>query len=294
MSRKTKLAIAAVLVLAAVFLAVYYFRRVDIPVLSPAGAVGHKERSLMYLVVGLSLIVVIPVYFMLGFFAWKYREGNKRAKYQPDFDHSRLIESIWWGVPLAIISVLAVVAWHSSHELDSYKPLQARVKPLNVQVVAMEWRWLFIYPEQDIATVNLLRFPKNTPVNFDITADAPMNSFWIPQLGGQIYAMSGMSTKMSLIADKTGDFQGYSANISGKGFANMAFTANAVSSADFDKWVGLVKQYRDNLNPGAYNRLARPTLDTTIAYYSGVSDDLYHRIVNKYNRATRVDPGDSI
>jgi cytochrome o ubiquinol oxidase subunit 2 len=283
MSRKTKLAVAAILALAGLLLAAYYISNANIAVLDPAGSIGKQERDLIYLAVGLSMIVVIPVYFMLFFFAWRYREGNKKAKYQPDFDRSRIIESVWWGVPLAIITVLAIAAYQSSHSLDPYKPLQAKVKPLSIQVVALEWRWLFIYPEQNIATTNLVQLPINTPVSFDVTADAPMNSFWIPQLGGQIYAMSGMSTKMHLIADKTGSFQGVSANISGKGFADMSFTVNTVSRSDFDKWVGFVRRYRTELSLDSYQRLAKPTIDTSIDYYSQVSPGLYHQVVNKYN-----------
>ena len=294
MSRKTKLAIAAILALAGIILTAHYLLQANIAVLEPAGSIGRQERDLIYLAAGLSLIVVIPVYFMLFFFAWKYREGNKQARYDPDFDHNRLIESIWWGVPLAIITILAVAAWTSAHDLDPYKPLAAEDKTLNIQVVAMEWRWLFIYPKQNIATFNLVQLPVNTPVRFDVTADAPMNSFWIPQLGGQIYAMSGMTTKVHLIADRVGSYQGYSANISGKGFADMSFTANSVSRADFDKWVGYVHRYRENLDFNSYQQLSSPTVDTGISYYSGISPDLFHQVVDKYNHSTRAYQGGSI
>ncbi|HEX5394877.1 MAG TPA: ubiquinol oxidase subunit II [Candidatus Saccharimonadales bacterium] len=287
MSRNTKLALAVILALAAVILGIHYLTRVNLPLLFPDGSIGRQERNLIYLAAGLSLIVVIPVYFMLGFFAWKYRESNKNAKYDPDFDHSRLIESIWWGVPLAIITILAVVTWNSSHTLDPYKPIASQQKTLNIQVVAMEWRWLFIYPQQNIATMNLVQFPQKTPVQFDITADAPMNSFWIPQLGGQIYAMSGMATKMHLIADKTGSYQGYSANISGKGFADMSFTANSVTQSDFDKWVGFVRQYRQGLDFNSYQQLAKPTIDSGTQYYSDVSPELFHQVVDKYNHISQ-------
>ena len=133
---------------------------------------------------GLSLIVVIPVYIMLFLFAWKYREGNTKAKYSPDWDHSALLETIWWTVPLLLITILSVVTWNSSHDLDPFRPLNSSVKPVKIQVVALQWKWLFIYPEQNIASVNYVEFPVNTPVDFEITADAPMNSFWIPQVGG--------------------------------------------------------------------------------------------------------------
>lgn len=284
MSRNTKLIVFAVLVLGLAFLSIFYFQRVNIPILDPAGPISQKERDLIYLAVGLSLIVVIPVYFMLGFFAWKYREGNKKAKYDPHFNHSRLIESIWWGVPFIIIAILAVATWKGSHDLDPFKPLESTKPPLKIQVVAMQWKWLFIYPEQDIATVNLVQFPEKTPIEFEVTSDAPMNSFWIPKLGGQIYAMSGMSTKLHLLANSTGSYNGSSANISGRGFSDMAFVANSVSEADFTNWIGLVKQYREQLSLDAYNQLAKPSKAAKAAYFSSVEPGLYHTTVNKYRR----------
>lgn len=282
MSGKTKLAVIVLSVIGILLISFIYLLRVDIPLLEPSGPIGDKERDLIILAVGLSLIVVIPVYFMLALFAWKYREGNKKAKYDPDFDHSRLIESIWWGVPLVIITILAVATWKGSHELDPSRPLQAAAPPMTIQVVALDWKWLFIYPEQKIATVNLVQFPQNTSVRFEITADAPMNSFWIPKLGGQIYAMSGMKTKLHLIADSVGSYQGSSANISGEGFAGMTFVANSVTDADFKKWVGLVQQYRNGLTLSTYNQLARPSQDNSIEYFSTVETNLFHQIVTKY------------
>ena len=282
MSKKTKLAVAVLVALGVLIAAIAYLKQANIPVLQPQGPIGQKERNLIVLAIGLSAIVVIPVYFMLVFFAWKYRETNKKAKYDPHFDHSRLIESIWWGVPFVIISILAVAAWKGSHQLDPFRPLQASTKPLTIQVVALQWKWLFIYPEQNIATINLVQFPEKTPLAFDVTADAPMNSFWIPQLGGQIYAMSGMSTKVHLMADHVGSYHGSSANISGKGFADMTFTANSTTNSDFDKWVRQVQQSPDQLTIATYNQLARPSKSNGVDYYASVETNLYHRIVAKY------------
>jgi cytochrome o ubiquinol oxidase subunit 2 len=234
MSKNLKAGVLVVLGLAAVAVAVIYLGSVNIPVLQPRGIVGQKERDLMYISLLLSLIVVVPVFVMLFIFSWKYREGNlKPKKYQPDWDGSRLYESVWWSIPFALIAVLAVITWSSSHDLDPFKPLSAQAPPLEVQVVALDWKWLFIYPKQSIATVNFVEFPVNTPVDFKITSDAPMNSFWIPQLGSQIYAMPGMSTQLHLMAGKAGSYNGKSANISGKGFAGMTFTAKAASNDDF-------------------------------------------------------------
>jgi cytochrome o ubiquinol oxidase subunit 2 len=282
MSRKTKLVIGAILAAALIFLSVYYFSRVDIPVLDPAGPVGQKERGLIILAVVLSLIAVIPVYFMLVFFAWKYREGNKKAKYDPHFNNSRLIESIWWGVPLIIIAVLAVATYKSSHDLDPLKPLASAKQPMTIQVVALQWQWLFIYPKEGIATTNVVRFPEKTPVEFNVTSDAPMNSFWIPELGNQIYAMSGMSTKVNLMANGVGSYNGSSANISGEGFADMTFLANSVSEADFSDWVEIVKHYPESLTLAGYSQLARPAKNQPPRYFSSIDADLYHRVVNKY------------
>jgi cytochrome o ubiquinol oxidase subunit 2 len=219
---------------------------------------------------------------MLFLFAWKYREGNEHAKYSPNFDSSRKLESIWWGVPFAIIFVLSIITWSSSHDLDPFKPLSAAGKPVNVQVVALQWKWLFIYPDYNIASVNFLQTPTNTPVNFEITSDAPMNSFWIPQLGGQVYAMSGMTTHLHLMAGRGGDYSGKSANISGKGFAGMTFTARASSQSDFNVWVARVSQKNNNLTLETYNELAKPSENNPTAYYSSVDKTLYDTVVSKY------------
>lgn len=284
MSRKTNLAIFVLVALAVTSLGIYYLTRVNIPILDPSGPVGQKERGLIVLAVLLSLIVVVPVYFMLIFFAWKYREGNKKARYDPHFNHSRVIESVWWGVPLAIIAILAVATYKSSHELDPAKPLASAKRPMTIQVVALQWQWLFIYPKEGIATTNVVRFPEKTPVEFNITSDAPMNSFWLPKLGSQIYAMSGMSTKVNLMADGIGNYNGSSANISGKGFADMTFLASSVSDTDFSEWVGLVKQYHDPLTLSSYKVLAKPAKNQPARYFSSVEDNLYHSVVNKYLR----------
>jgi cytochrome o ubiquinol oxidase subunit 2 len=196
MSRKTKTAAGVLLALVAMSFIVAFLSKLKIPVLEPAGPIGRKERNLIIEAFLLSMIVVIPVYVMLVGFAWKYRAGNKKAKYRPDMEGSPILETIWWGIPIIIISILAVVTFKSSHDLDPFKSLDSKKTPMTVQAVALQWRWLFIYPQQNVASINYVKLPKDTPVEFQITADAPMNSFWIPQLGGQIYAMSGMATQL--------------------------------------------------------------------------------------------------
>ncbi len=270
---------------ALVGLAGWYFSHYDVPVLDPKGTIGQEERQLIIFALALSLIVVIPVFAMLFGFAWKYRASNPRpAKYTPSWDHNPLIEAVWWGVPTILIITLSVVAWRSSHDLDPFKPLRSSAKPINVQVIALDWKWLFIYPEQHIATVNYLVFPEDTPVNFTITADAPMNSFWIPQLGGQIYAMPGMSTKLHLEATEPGAYRGSSANISGIGFAGMGFTAEAKTPGEFQQWARSVQESPNQLDLKAYNKLAQPSQDNPPADYTLADQNIYDIVEMKYMR----------
>ena len=267
---------------AVIVAAVGYFSGVSIDVLQPQGEVATKQRDLIVFTLGLSLVVIVPVFTMLWLFAWKYREGNTKARYTPDWAESKWLEIIWWGIPIAIIGVLSVITWYSSHDLDPYKPLDSSVRPVKVQVVALQWKWLFIYPELGIATTNDLRFPEKTPVNFEITADAPMNSFWIPSLGGQVYAMSGMNTKLHLAADSVGEYKGSSANISGKGYADMTFTARSLTDQQFADWVGHVKATGGQLDRGRYDQIARPSTHTEPMYLTLANADLFTDIIMKY------------
>lgn len=260
---------------------ILYFIYGDVAVLNPKGIIAHKERNLMVISTLLMLIVIVPV-FIIGFiFAWKYRATNKKAKYDPKWDESMLAESIWWGVPCLIVCVLALIAWKSTHALDPFKPLDGS-KPLTIQVVALRWKWLFIYPDQKIATVNFVQFPEKTPISFELTSDAPMNSFWIPQLSGQIFAMSGMVTKLHLMSDEAGSYRGSSANISGKGFAGMTFTAKSTSQADFNSWVNEVKESSKPLHNETYKQLAKPSENQPESFYRLADEGLFDWIVMKY------------
>lgn len=253
-----------------------------VDVLQPQGDIARQQRDLILFTTALGMFVVIPVFVMLGLFAWKFREGNKKAKYRPDWDGNSMLEAIWWGIPTVIIIILSVITWQTSHSLDPYRALESKVKPVEVQVVALQWKWLFIYPEYEIASTNLLQIPEKTPINFTITSDAPMNSFWIPSLGSQVYAMSGMSTKLHLIADQPGDYNGSSANISGEGHADMKFIARSSTQTDFDSWVQRVKTTSRTLDQVQYDNLALPnTLDKPLYYVLG-DKDLYDKIVMKY------------
>lgn len=275
--------IAALLVVGAIVAGVtVLLKGVNIDVLNPQGEIARKEHQLIIFTLLLSLVVVIPVFVMLIAFSLRYRESNKRAAYRPNWEGNRLLETIWWGIPCVIIVILGVVTWQSSHELDPYKDLDSSVAPVNVQVVALQWKWLFIYPDQQIATVNELVIPEKTPINFTITSDAPMNSFWIPSLGSQVYAMSGMSTKLRLMADKTGEYRGSSANISGTGFADMNFLAKSRTKTDFDTWVQQTKSLDSGLDEASYKTLAEPDVKKQPLYYSLKDPDLYDKIIMKY------------
>ncbi|MDO8515925.1 MAG: COX aromatic rich motif-containing protein, partial [bacterium] len=240
---------------------------------------------LMLIALALMALAVIPVFIATVFIARKYREGNVRAEYIPEQKDS-MKQLLWFGFTGSIILILAVITWKSTHALDPYRPLASNVPPVRIQVVALQWKWLFIYPEQRIATVNFIQFPERTPVNFELTADAPMNSFWIPQLGGQIYAMPGMSTKLHLMADEPGDFPGVSAEISGRGFAGMKFIARASSQADFDAWVDSVKNSGNALMMDEYKRLAVSSENEPAAFYASTEDDLYNKVIEKFMSPT--------
>lgn len=292
MPKVPKLPLLLTFAAALIVLLVLYVSSHNVSVLNPAGIVASKERNLIILSTILMLVVVIPVYTMTILIAWKYRASNHRAKYTPDWDRNKLIEIAWWAIPGAIIFALSIAAWQSAHDLDPYKPLVSDKKPLVIEVVALQWRWLFIYPEQHIASVNLVEFSSDRPVRFVITSDAPMNSFWIPQLGGQIYAMPGMSTELNLMADKNDSYTGTSANISGRGFADMKFVAKSTSQTDFDRWVGTVRQSNVLLTATEYAKLAQPNNDKRVTYYSYVTSSIYSDIIMKYMMPMNQAPED--
>jgi len=256
-----------------------------IPVLHPQGPVALAELHVIGITLLLSSIIVVPLFIMLAVFAWKYRIGNTKSarEHHPRWDHMNpLFEFAWWLVPAIIIVMLSVVAWVSSHQLDPYVPLVGTEAPITIQVVALDWKWLFIYPEQGIATVNMVEFPAGAPVHFEITSDAPMNSFWIPALAGQIMAMPGMQTQLNVLASNPGEFRGVSANLSGAGFAGMNFEAKAVSEDDFSAWIASVKASSPTLTRDSYQTLAVTSSNNPITYYSMVDSSLYTSIINSY------------
>lgn len=257
----------------------------NIAVLNPQGIIATKERDLMVFTTLLGMVVIIPVFIMLFAFAWRYREGNpKKTHYTPEVGGSRIIETLWWGIPTLIITILGVVTWISTHDLDPYKKLSSDKKPVTIQVVALQWKWLFLYPDQGIATVNEVRFPEKTPVNFELTADAPMSGFWIPSLGSQTYAMNGMKSQLSLMADHPGEYRGSNTNISGEGYAKMTFKAISTSRNEFDRWVRAIASSESHFTWDEYEQLSLPNSDKDqpVVYYMLHQPDIFDRVISKY------------
>jgi cytochrome o ubiquinol oxidase subunit 2 len=252
------------------------------PLLDPKGQVGIAEKNLIIVSTLLMLIVVIPVIVLTLYFAWKYRATNTAATYAPNWSYSHRVEAVVWGIPCAIILVLGVITWKTTHELDPFRPLESSVKPMTIEVVALDWKWLFIYPDQHIATVNEIAIPTDVPVNFKITSDSVMNVFFIPALGSQIYAMAGMQTQVNLIANEPGIYDGLSTNFSGAGFPDMMFKAHATNQAGFDAWVAKVKASSGKLGLDNYNELAKPSEKNPVKYFSTVEPVLYAAILDKY------------
>ena len=256
----------------------------DSALLNPKGQIALEQRSLILTAFGLMMIVVIPAVFMAVFFAWKYRASNTQAKYSPNWSHSNKVEAVVWTIPILIIIFLGVLTWKSTHALEPSKPLVSDVKPVEIDVVALDWKWLFIYPEQGIATVNQIAFPANTPVNFKITSNTVMNSFFIPTLGSQIYAMAGMQTKLHLIANEPGTFDGISANFSGRGFSGMKFKAIATKDdAEFQQWVAKVKAAPNTLTTmDDFEKLAAPSENHPVEYFSTANPELFKQVIDKF------------
>ena len=259
--------------------------------MNPSGDIANQQGRLIVVSTVLMLIIIIPVIALTIFFAWRYRQSNKEADYSPDWDHSTQLELAIWAAPLLIIIALGAITWISTHTLDPYRPLSrldaerpipAEAKPLVVEVVALDWKWLFIYPEQGFATVNEMAAPVDRPITFKITATSVMNSFFIPALAGQIYAMPGMETKLHAVINKPGEFEGFSANYSGAGFSGMRFKFHGLSNEGFDEWVKKAKAGKDGeLSRETYVKLETPSERDPVRHYASVAPDLYDAILNR-------------
>jgi cytochrome o ubiquinol oxidase subunit II len=262
-------------------------------VLDPRGPVGEAERVILYDATAIMLAVVVPVIILTLAFAWWFRSGNRRAIYRPDWEYSGTIELIVWAIPALVILFLGGIAWIGSHELDPPKPLASVTSPLEVEVVSLDWRWLFIYPRERIATVNRLVVPTGVPVHFRLTSTSVMNSFFIPQLGSQIYTMAGMTTQLNLQADQVGTYPGISAQFSGPGFSDMRFTLVAESSEKFASWVADVRTRGAVLDSETFAALARPTRGGGDLTYGTLADDPFD-MVARGHMATLWSPKEAL
>lgn len=260
----------------------------DMVLFDPKGPTGLAQKWLIITSVLLMAIVIVPVLLMTFYFPYKYRTSNKGAEYKPHWEHSTKIEIIVWAVPCIIIAALGYITFKTSHSLDPRQELVSEKAPITIQVVAMNWKWLFIYPEQQIATVNEIAFPVDQPVEFLITSDTTMNSFFIPQLGSQVYAMAGMENRLNLMASEEGTYRGISANYSGYGFTNMRFQAHVVDNESFQQWVEKVQLSDKELNDSSYEVLtanAKEQIKTPhpVTYYSAIDPLKFKDIIEKYS-----------
>lgn len=294
MTKKHKKRIGPGLVLLIVFMALANFALLikllvqdkNIALLNPKGFIAQEQHNLLVYIVTVSCIVFIPTLIICYFIAWRYRETGARVAHTPKANRSKVVVAAMWLVPTAVLVVLASVMIPATHQLAPQETIPSGKVPLKIQVVATRWKWLFLYPEQNIATVNFVQVPIDTQVTFELTADeAPMSSFWIPNLGGQLYAMTGHVNPINLMATKTGDYPGSTPEINGRGFAGMKFTARASSEEDFNQWVRTVQGSRSLLSSTAYEELVKPSENNPVALYSAYEKDLYDKVVMKYSRS---------
>jgi cytochrome o ubiquinol oxidase subunit II len=259
-------------------------------VLNAPGDVAAQQGHLIIVATLLMLLIIVPVIVLTLVFAWRYRAANTRAPYAPDWDHSTQLELAIWAAPLLIIIALGAITWVSTHKLDPYRPIEriakgrpvpADMKPLVIEVIALDWKWLFLYPEQGIATVNEIAVPVDRPIQFKITAATVMNSFYIPALAGQIYAMPGMETKLHAVMNAPGDYAGFSANYSGAGFSGMRFRLKSMTDRDFERWLGDVRSSGGELGRTEYLQLEKPSAFEPVRRYTRVDPGLYDAILNR-------------
>jgi len=270
-----------VVVLTALFSALLW--GTNVKVLNPHGLIATHQLSLIIFSVVVLMVIAVPSLFLFYYFAWKYRETNTKVAHESENHHGKWWVFWVWAIPCAIMLIMSVVMWIATHKLDPMRAIASKNKTLHVQVIALRWKWLFIYPDQGIATVNFLQAPVNTPIEFDLTADeTPMSSFWLPNWGGQLYAMTGHSNRLNLMPTTKGDFTGASAEINGAGFDGMKFTARASSQADFNKWVTQTQQSPNILDWVEYQKLLQPSENNVAAFYSSTAPDMYDNVLMKY------------
>lgn len=250
--------------------------------MDPKGDIGMQQRGVIISAMLWMALVVVPVFAMTAWFAWWFRAGNRRARYTPDWHNSPKLEAVVWGVPAAIVLAMGIGSWQMAHKLDPFRPIAADRPPVAVEVVALDWKWLFIYPEEGVAAVNELALPVGVPVAFRITSGSVMNSFFIPRLGSQVYAMSGMETRLHLIADAAGDYPGMSAQFSGRGFSQMRFRARAMSRRDYEAWLARARAAPAVLDDRTFSVLLEPSESHPVTLYSRVEPGLFDALVAKF------------
>lgn len=250
-------------------------------VLNPVGPVGRDDANILIVATVIMLAVVVPTILLAFWMAWRYRASNTKAEYLPEWSYSGRIEAIVWSIPILVIMFLGGVIWIGSYKLDPFRPLPSKAPPLEVQVVALDWKWLFIYPELGVATVNEMAAPVDRPIAFKITASSVMNSFYVPALAGQVYAMPGMQTQLHAVVNKPGVYDGFSANYSGAGFSGMRFKFKGLSQADFDRWVADAKAAGPQLTRADYLQLEKPSENEPVRRYAGVDPNLFLDVVNR-------------
>jgi cytochrome o ubiquinol oxidase subunit 2 len=267
----------------------------NLVLLNPDGYVARQQSDIMIGTTIIIALIIVPVMVAIAIIAWRYRASNTRAKYDDKWDHSPQLELLVWAAPLLVIIAVGAVSWTGTHQLDPYRPLDkvadnkpvpANTKPLEVDVVSLQWKWLFFYPAYGIATVNELAAPVNVPIHFKLTSDTMMDSFFVPTLAGQVYTMPGMQTVLHGVINKPGEYKGFSANYSGAGFTDMRFTFHGMDQKDFTSWVEKVRAKGQTLDRASYDKLKQPTRAEPVHYYAHFSPDLYERILNRC-----VDPG---
>ncbi len=260
----------------------------SVGMLNPKGLVTYEERKLFFDTLALMLIVVLPVIIMSITFVYHYQQSHRITDYKPDWGHSVFLESLWWGIPCIIIVILAIMTWKETHALDPYQAVNGHdEKPMVIQVIALPWKWLFIYPEQNIASVNYLAIPVGRQIQFMLTSDnVPMSAFFIPQLGSQIYAMAGMRTQLHLVASEVGVFDGLNTQYNGDGFAGMHFSVHVLEAPEMQQWIKQMKLSKEKLTAETYGNLLNQSIDNKPAFFSSVKPDLFDDVLAVYLDST--------
>lgn len=248
-------------------------------VLNPKGPIGQEEATLIYMSTAAMLIVIVPVFVMTYLFVKRYRSTNDNSEYDPGFVHSTKVEIVIWLVPFLIVAFLSYLVWVKTYELDPYKPIESANAPLNIEVISLDWNWLFIYPDHNIAMINELVIPEDVPLSFRLTSATVMTSFFIPQLGSQMYAMAGMQTQLNLMADHPGTYVGRNIEFSGEGYATMNFKVIAKSIDDFDSWIAEAQKSQTPLDMATYNKVSEPGTDYPVTIFSPVEPDLFNQVM---------------